>query len=573
MGIVWRAHDQVLDRKVAVKEVLLDAAIDDYEVANSRQRTKREAQTAARLSHPNIVTVHDVTEEDGRPWIVMELIPSRSLDGVLTSQGPLTALRAGRIGEQLLAALTAAHAAGVLHRDVKPSNVLIAPGRSGDDQDERAVLTDFGIAQFEGDPRLTQTGQLIGTVSFMAPERFDGSDATPASDLWSLGATIYAAVEGRGPFDRITTLATMSAIVHEGPPPAPSAGRLAPLIAGLLRRDPAERLSALAAARMCTEILPLMAAEAMTPWREDTEPSVLPAPVAPPQPVSAPTRTSPPLPPQARAQFPWESGGGSRRPARRVRGRSSARRVRAIAPAALVIVLLAAISTAIFLLKQHPSSPGKNLSASAPASASASPTAAASRVSLPPVSSAAAVVQAIDQISDGLPPQYKTQVMPPSATGTVAGFSLDIPQDWLMNAMGQQTYQYTPKGPDDGVTYVDVNLTMDKKSNMVAEAALLAGQHRATYPDGYQRVYSATGQPKKNFVQLEPIRGTAGALWEFDYVSDGVTMRMDVLLFTLDQQSYTIYMTAQAGKDDNDWNADTLPIVKNILHTFEPLGA
>ena len=167
MGVVWRARDMLLDRDVAVKEVVLSASIGADERKNAYQRTLREARTAARLSHRGVVTIYDVAEEDGRPWIVMELVQSRSLDQVLATEGRLKPLRAGRIGRQLLAALAAAHAAGVLHRDVKPSNVLIATDGSSapgapDGWDERAVLTDFGIAQFQGDPRLTQTGMVMG---------------------------------------------------------------------------------------------------------------------------------------------------------------------------------------------------------------------------------------------------------------------------------------------------------------------------------------------------------------------------------------------------------------------------
>src|SRR5215469_18156530 len=157
MGVVWRASDQLLDRDVAVKEVRLNPALGDAERANAYKRTLREARTAARLSHRGVVTVFDVAEEDGRPFIIMELVPSRSLDELVAAQGPMTPLRACRMGQQLVAALATAHAAGVLHRDVKPSNVLIAEDTSGGGWDERAVLTDFGIAQFEGDPRLTQT--------------------------------------------------------------------------------------------------------------------------------------------------------------------------------------------------------------------------------------------------------------------------------------------------------------------------------------------------------------------------------------------------------------------------------
>src|SRR5271165_1262073 len=283
MGVVWRGRDQLLDREVAVKEVVLSASIGVDERHNAYQRTLREARTAARLSHRGVVTVYDVAEEDGRPWIVMELVPSRSLDQVLTVERRLTPLRAGRIGQQLLAALAAAHAVGVLHRDVKPSNVLIARERSGSEWDERAVLTDFGIAQFAGDPRLTQTGMVMGSPGFTAPERIRGGAATPASDLWSLGATIYAAVEGSGPYEqRGGAITTMSAIINEDAPVASGSGRLAPLIAALLRRDPAARPSAAAAARMFSDVLPLLPGAAAEPEHPATVMSAhVPPPAAP----------------------------------------------------------------------------------------------------------------------------------------------------------------------------------------------------------------------------------------------------------------------------------------------------
>jgi hypothetical protein len=285
MGVVWRGRDQLLDREVAVKEVVLSSSIGADERKNAYQRTLREARTAARLSHRGVVTVFDVAEEDGRPWIVMELVPSRSLDQVLTVERRLTPLRAGRIGQQLLAALAAAHAVGVLHRDVKPSNVLIARERSGNQWDERAVLTDFGIAQFAGDPRLTQTGMVMGSPGFTAPERIRGGAATPASDLWSLGATIYAAVEGSGPYEqRGGAITTMSAIINEDAPVASGSGRLAPLIAALLRRDPSTRPSAAAAARMFSDVLPLLPGAAAEPEHPAT---VMSAYVPPPAAAAA----------------------------------------------------------------------------------------------------------------------------------------------------------------------------------------------------------------------------------------------------------------------------------------------
>jgi hypothetical protein len=199
---------------------------------------------AARLSHPGVVTVHDVIEAGDSPWIIMELVPSRSLAQVLAEDGPLTPVRAAAMGMTLLDALGCAHAAGVVHRDVKPGNILMTSGG-------RVVLTDFGIATLHGDPRLTQAGMVMGTPGFCAPERIRGEPASPASDLWSLGATLYAAVEGRGPFEgQGSAMAVLSKIVHADPPPASSAGPLAPVIAALMNRDPGARPDAASARRL-----------------------------------------------------------------------------------------------------------------------------------------------------------------------------------------------------------------------------------------------------------------------------------------------------------------------------------
>ncbi len=253
MGVVWRARDQLLDRDVAVKEVQIAETLTDAERANAYQRTLREAKTAARLSHPAVVTVYDVCEDEGRPWIVMQLVSARSLDQVLAASGPLPPRRAAGMARQLLSALSVAHAAGVMHRDVKPSNVLLG-------SDDRAILTDFGIATFQGDPRLTQTGMVMGSPGFTAPERIRGEDASPASDLWSLGATLFAAVEGHGPFERRGgPVTTMSAIINEDAPGAPAGGALGPVIAALLRREPADRPDAAEATRMINDVLPLLA--------------------------------------------------------------------------------------------------------------------------------------------------------------------------------------------------------------------------------------------------------------------------------------------------------------------------
>jgi serine/threonine protein kinase len=236
MGRVWLARDQVLHRDVAVKEVVLPVGLTDAELEELRQRTLREARAAARLSHPNVVQIYDVVRTDDQPWIVMEYVPSRSLHRVIEEDGPLPPARVARIGLSVLAALDAAHRAGVLHRDVKPSNVLISDAG-------RVVLTDFGLATFDGgENAVTRPGLVLGSPQYVSPERARDGDSTPEADLWSLGATLYAAVEGRSPFARPTTMATLTALATERPDPMRRAGPLKPVLLGLLRRNVRSRL-------------------------------------------------------------------------------------------------------------------------------------------------------------------------------------------------------------------------------------------------------------------------------------------------------------------------------------------
>ncbi|RSN64239.1 serine/threonine-protein kinase [Actinomadura sp. WAC 06369] len=246
MGTVWRAHDTMLDREVAVKEVELPPGLTESEHAVLYERTLREARASARLNHPGVVTVHDVVEEAGRPWIVMELVTAPSLQDLL-ERGPVGHRRIAEIGLQMLGALRHAHEKGILHRDVKPSNVLItATGR--------VVLTDFGIAQMEGDSTLTQTGLVMGSPAYIPPERAAGERAVPASDLWGLGATIYAAVEGRSPYERPDAMASLQAALTEPVPPARNAGPLARVLEGLLAREPRVRMTAAQAQPLLTQV-------------------------------------------------------------------------------------------------------------------------------------------------------------------------------------------------------------------------------------------------------------------------------------------------------------------------------
>ncbi|XUL90506.1 serine/threonine-protein kinase [Streptomyces galilaeus] len=231
MGRVWRAHDEVLHRAVAIKELTAALYVSESDQPRLLARTRAEARAAARINHSAVVTVHDVLEHDGRPWIVMELVEGNSLADEVKEQGRIEPAEAARIGMWVLRALRAAHAAGVLHRDVKPGNVLLG-------QDGRVLLTDFGIAQIEGDSTITRTGEVVGSVDYLAPERVRGADPGPSSDLWALGATLYTAVEGRSPFRRTSPLSTMQAVVEEEAGELRYAGPLAPVIAALLNKDP-----------------------------------------------------------------------------------------------------------------------------------------------------------------------------------------------------------------------------------------------------------------------------------------------------------------------------------------------
>ncbi|MFC0003023.1 serine/threonine-protein kinase [Micromonospora siamensis] len=236
MGRVWRARDEVLDREVALKEIVPPAWLAESERDELRLRTLREARTAARLNHANVVRVYDVVRVEHHPWIIMEYVPSRSLQTVLDTTGPLDPVRAADIGLSLLAALRAAHDAGVLHRDVKPQNVLVA-------HDGRVMLTDFGLATFDGgDGLTTRPGMVLGSPQFVAPERAAEGVSSVEADLWSLGATLHAAVEGRSPYARSTAMATLAALASSPPDPAPNAGPLRPALEGLLRRDPRRRI-------------------------------------------------------------------------------------------------------------------------------------------------------------------------------------------------------------------------------------------------------------------------------------------------------------------------------------------
>ncbi|MGW3655539.1 serine/threonine-protein kinase [Streptomyces sp. NPDC005151] len=248
MGTVWRAVDETLGRTVAVKELRFPSAIDEDEKRRLITRTLREAKAIARIRNNGAVTVYDVVDEDDRPWIVMELIEGKSLAEAVREDGVLTPKRAAEVGLAILDVLRSAHREGILHRDVKPSNVLIA-------EDGRVVLTDFGIAQVEGDPSVTSTGMLVGAPSYISPERARGHKPGPPADLWSLGGLLYASVEGSPPYDKGSAIATLTAVMTEPLDPPKNAGPLEEVIYGLLARDPEQRLDDAGARALLNEVI------------------------------------------------------------------------------------------------------------------------------------------------------------------------------------------------------------------------------------------------------------------------------------------------------------------------------
>jgi serine/threonine protein kinase len=250
MGTVWAAYDEFLQRKVAVKEVLLPPGIPAGEADALRERTLREARAIAVLSHPNVVTLHDIARQDGEPFVVMELVPSRSLAEVVRQQGPLNTQQTAAVADAVAAGLEAAHRAGITHRDVKPGNVLV--GDSG-----QIKLTDFGIARNVAENTMTSTGIMLGSPAYIAPEVASGQEVTPAADLWSLGATLFAVVEGVPPYDADDDpLATVTEVVHGDVPRPAAAGQLEPVITGLMVKDPSARMTLAEVRRRLRPLLP-----------------------------------------------------------------------------------------------------------------------------------------------------------------------------------------------------------------------------------------------------------------------------------------------------------------------------
>jgi hypothetical protein len=580
MGIVWRGRDELLDRDVAVKEVR--AAADNDGVY---QRTLREAKAAARLNHPGVVTVFDVVEEDGSPWIVMELVHARSLDRLIAEDGPLPPLQAARVGEQLLGALECAHAAGVLHRDVKPGNVLVAA-------DDAVKLTDFGIATFPGDPALTQVGMVYGTPGFTAPERVRGEPATPASDLWSLGATLYTAVEGRGPFSRPGgSAAIFAAVAHELPPRAPSAGPLGPVIDALLRTDPAQRPDVPTTATMLSDA----AAQAGS---EPAFPGGFSVPGG--SPAFADVREFPPMPPAA--DLPMSAGlpeyldqpaaAGlpgppvSRPPATRPPAANRAAppaagpaQPRSRGPGRVLVPVAVAVAMAAAALIGYAVYPRPHSTASDPGAAAVQGTGAASsagtggRAAHGTASTGTGGHPAASSDSGGpgagtspagggsgtaASAGYQWFQVTPASSGTAAGFKLAAPATWQLTTQGPISYLRPPSGR----AFIEISLASFSYPGPLREAAFLQAQalRQDLYP-GYRLVAIRPGA----------FLGQPDAAWRFSWLQGGTT-RVGVLQWLVSvptsagTQSYEL--TVSAPSATFSW---ALTVFRRAMLTFQPL--
>jgi serine/threonine protein kinase len=499
MGVVWRARDELLDRDVAVKELTWPGDFTEQERETACRRAVREAQTAAQLNHPNIIRIYDIVEEDDDPWIVMELLPFRSLRDITADDGLFAPARAARIGLGVLAGLRAAHAAGIVHRDVKPANILVGP-------DDRAVLTDFGIARAADSATLTNAGDLIGSPSYIAPEHARGQRSGLPGDLWGLGASLYAAVEGRPPFQRDHALATLTAVVADEPDPAAHAGPLWPVISALLSKDPDARPDAAEAERMLRDVAGGAGTRVLTQASEPPAPD--PVPPGPLAPAGRPTPPRPPIPPRP----PWSRG-------------------RAALVTGLVVLGIAAWAAA-FLLPSS-SSPGRPTASSPPAhtrSAAARPSTASSGGQAATGSSrpAASASPSPSATGAGSGSAGNGSTASSSSTGSAGygampagfyrftnstGFSIGVPDGWQIRHVGHYVYL---NDPSNGNIFLLIDQSDQPKTDPLADWQQQAAARAGSFP-GY------------HLIRLQSVsypQAEKAADWEFTYDRDGVLVHI-----------------------------------------------
>ncbi|WFE66819.1 serine/threonine-protein kinase [Micromonospora sp. WMMD714] len=533
MGRVWLARDEMLHRDVAVKEVVPPHWLAESEREELRLRTLREARTAARLNHPNVVRIYDVVHDGDSPWIVMEYVASRSVQQLVSDDGPLDPHRVAGIGLAVLAALRAAHAAGVLHRDVKPHNVLVA-------DDGRVVLTDFGLATFDGgDGVMTGPGMVLGSPQFVAPERARDGVSDPRTDLWSLGATLYAAVEGQSPYARSSAMATLSALATEPPDPTRRAGQLRPVLDGLLRRDPDRRLTAAEAEPLLRAALAATSAPPGDPAVERHRPPPAPRVLAAATRAAAPTVR--PAGPTSRA---WTWGGpavgGTARGTTAPPPRRRRRIVLVVVAVAATVLIGAGTTLALRAGDSTPPSPGAGAGdpVARPAAFACAAPAPANAV---PVSSAP-------------PPSGERFGLVPGWTwyADPAGFRIAAPAGWLRYTDGTVTCLREPGGPRV-LSVAPGDAPADPVAHWKAEERRLADDGRLA---GYRRVEISA---------LDMFRG--GALWECEWTGPaGVRLHTARLLVRVTpERAYTVSWLT----DQFDWQVNATYFLM-IRQSFRP---
>jgi len=529
MGRVWLADDELLRRRVAVKEIGTPSGDGPARVLDAHLTTIREARAAAQLDHPGVVGIYDVVRSPDRSWIIMEYVESRSLDAVVREDGPLPHREAARIGLGVLAALRAAHRAGVLHRDVKPHNVLLAT-------DGRVVLTDFGLATIKG----TENGSepLMASPYFVAPERMRGDDAGEAADLWSLGATLYAAVEGQAPFQRQTIIGSLTVMMTEPPDPARFPGPLTPIIDGLLIKDPAHRMTANDAqsqlqwvADHAVGIVPMRARRRRTP-----------TPAGPPTPrtstpgtftpgrstVGTPTPSTPTPKPSGTSALSMSMILGrldNARPARRGIARSTK-----IALVATAVLLAGTTGTALAVDRRPGATP-------------AAPTTVASAGPVAPCAAGGRVVTGKTESRGYAVPAGWLWHSDPT------GFEVAVPQGWARSQNGTAACFRDPGGSRSFRVDASARLTgsalpywREQEQN-----ALTAGKL-----PGYQRVTMSSLPDKQD-----------GAVWEFTWQPEGEPARRHerrLLLPMTDERAYLVEWTTP----EQDWTGNE-PYLRLVL--------
>ena len=546
-GVVWRALDTLLQRHVAVKEIHIPGFLGDEDRAHVRDKVLREARAAARLDHPGAVTVFDVIDDDGRPVIVMELVNAPNLAELVAQSGPLAPSEVARIGLEVLEVLVAAHERGIVHRDVKPANVMVSD--SG-----RVRLGDFGVAAILDDPTIATSGTVTGSPAYMAPEQATNTGAVAESDLWALGATLYFAVEGRPPFDKGSPLPTLTSIVRDPPRPPTRAGALGPVIEGLLVKDPAERLAPTelrdrltAIARGAVGVAPVApivrAPLGGGPFDDTTmvveRDDVVADTGLPTVAAVEPDRPRVPVPAMAATAVDAAPPAVRRPPARRLSAapgphRPGRGRLPGTAIAGLVgVVVLALVAVALVTGRSSttPPSPG-------PAAA--------------PSPSTTAGAGAGRTVPGGRTP---TTVAPASTAGWVpyadqsTGFTISQPSNWTVRTAGTLT---DFRDPDTGA-YLRVDHIQPPGAS--PEGAWLT----------LEKSFSAQNA-NYNRIRIEPTTyaGYRAAIWDFTYSAGGADLRVADLGFITPRYGFALYFQTRAA----DWDR-MQPILQAFKNSFK----